>query len=227
MALICFELKDPDGRLQLVASFGKNTTTNNASDRFYNLPITTNQVYDVAIMYDTAHRFYSWVVNDQLECSGAMPDDWPYIGTEIIGSSGSGNGRNSQYVVDNIGWYELPKDPVLVTLLLESDGNIFTITFDGADKTYLTFSGNSDDQDILASWSPDGSKIVFTKVSSTDPSASGGVILAAGHIWTMNADGSDQRELTFGPIYGSLPSFSPDGNSILFTGSPPATRNSG
>jgi TolB protein len=108
--------------------------------------------------------------------------------------------------------------PVLVSLLLESDGNIFTITLDGADKTYLTFDGNSDSLNLLASWSSDGSKIVYTNVKSTDPPASGGVVLQTGHIWTMNADGSDQRELTFGPTYGSVPDFSPEGKSILFTG---------
>ena len=34
----------------------------------------------------------------------------------------------------------------------------------------------------------------------------------------MNADGSGKAQLTFGEIYGALPSFAPDGKSILFTG---------
>jgi Tol biopolymer transport system component len=99
------------------------------------------------------------------------------------------------------------------------DGNIFTITLDEADKTYLTFDGHPDSiQNGMASWSSDGSKIVYSNTKLTDPPASGGLLRPTGQIWTMNADGSDQKELTFGPIYGSLPSFSPDGKSILFTG---------
>jgi Tol biopolymer transport system component len=112
-----------------------------------------------------------------------------------------------------------------VTLLLLTDGNnLFTITLNGSeldwnDKTYLTSDGNPGGvSNILASWSADGSRIAYTKVNSSDPPTSGGLLLSTGHIWIMNADGSSQTQLTFGPIYGALPSFSPDGKSILFTG---------
>ena len=105
-----------------------------------------------------------------------------------------------------------------VTLLLQNDYNIFATTLDGNDRTYLTSDGSPDTINTLASWWADGSRIVYTKVTLTDPQAIGGVLLPVGHIWSMNADGSHERELTFGLTYGALPSFSPDGNSILFTG---------
>ena len=51
-------------------------------------------------------------------------------------------------------------------------------------------------------YSPDGNRVAFTK---------------GGHIWTMNADGTNQtRRLTFGASVNGLGSWSPDGNQIVF-----------
>lgn len=91
--------------------------------------------------------------------------------------------------------------------LLASDGNIFTVGVDGTGKTYLTADGAGYENN-LAAWSHDGSKIVYARQAPND----------FPYIWTMNADGSDKRQLTFGALHGSTPSFSPDGGSILFTG---------
>ena len=56
-----------------------------------------------------------------------------------------------------------------VTLLLQNDYNIFAITLDGSNKTYLTSDGNADNINTLASWSADGSRIVYTNFKSIDP----------------------------------------------------------
>ena len=61
-----------------------------------------------------------------------------------------------------------------VTLLLLNDYNIYTITLDGHDKKYLTSDGSRDSINTLASWSADGSRIVYTNVKSTDLPAEGG-----------------------------------------------------
>ena len=45
------------GQLMLVLVVGLNTETNNQSAAVYRMPININQVYDVAIDYDTARRF--------------------------------------------------------------------------------------------------------------------------------------------------------------------------
>ena len=97
-------------------------------------------------------------------------------------------------------------------LILESDGNIFTIKLDGSDKTYLT-NDSPDYSNVLAAWSYDGSKIVYVNTAPNERP----------YIWTMNADGSDKQQLTFGNVTGGAATFSPDGKSILFSSS--ATGN--
>ncbi|MEQ6901782.1 hypothetical protein [Nocardioides sp. YIM 152588] len=49
--------------------------------------------------------------------------------------------------------------------------------------------------------SPDGSQIVFMKEEDVRHT----------HLWSMRTDGTDQRQLTFGPASERYPSFSPDG----------------
>src|SRR3954462_6021420 len=89
------------------------------------------------------------------------------------------------------------------TLLLQSDGNIFTLSLSNGEKKYLTSDGGPNNQYIFASWSLNGSRIVYTKSQPPDM-----------YIWTMNADGSNQKQLTYAPLMGSIPSFSPDGKLI-------------
>ncbi len=98
-----------DGVLSLVLVLGLNTATNNKSAASYMVPISTNEAYDVSVTYDTWRRFYLWSVNGRVLAAARMPADYPLIGTKIIGSSGSSDGRNSVFVVDNVRWYELPK----------------------------------------------------------------------------------------------------------------------
>jgi hypothetical protein len=71
------------------------------------VPIATDRPYGVDILYDTAHRFYSWTVNGNRQIAAKMPDDYPLIGTKVIGSSFSSSGRNTVYAVDNVKWVEL------------------------------------------------------------------------------------------------------------------------
>jgi len=61
--------------------------------------------------------------------------------------------------------------------------------------------------DINPSWSPDGNKIVWA-----------GDINDQREIWTMNPDGSDQRQITDDPtrVEETNPSFSPEGDKIVF-----------
>ena len=96
-----------NGQLELALVLGVNTDAKTLSGTVYKVPMNLHQAYDVSIVYDTAHRFYSWSNDGQLKAVGNMPTDWPSIGTEIIGSSGSSTGRNSSYVVDNVSWTEL------------------------------------------------------------------------------------------------------------------------
>lgn len=97
-----------NGKPCLVFVFGLDTAINNPSATIYYLPISDYRPYDLIIDYDTARRFYYWAVNGKVGALSYMPNDYPLIGTEIIGSSGSATGHSFVYIVDNVLWYELP-----------------------------------------------------------------------------------------------------------------------
>jgi dipeptidyl aminopeptidase/acylaminoacyl peptidase len=78
---------------------------------------------------------------------------------------------------------------------------IFVAGFGGG---FANVSNNPRD-DLHPVWSPDGSKIAFDRDFA---------------IWVMNADGSNQQNLT-GSVSGEQPAWSPDGTKIAFrTGGP-------
>jgi Tol biopolymer transport system component len=60
--------------------------------------------------------------------------------------------------------------------------------------------------DAEAVWSPDGAQIAWRRMSSNNWNRA---------IWTMNADGSNETQLTFGSVQAS-PDYSPDGQKIAF-----------
>lgn len=71
------------------------------------------------------------------------------------------------------------------------------------DSTVVRLTNNSfDDRD--PAWSPNGSEIAWGSYAGANPSSG---------VWVMNADGTDQRQLTRG---GGYPSWSPDGRQIVY-----------
>ena len=60
-------------------------------------------------------------------------------------------------------------------------------------------------------WSPDGTRLALAveNLGSGDP-------YRARHIWVIEADGSNMVQLTSGPDWDNSPSWSPDGNQIVF-----------
>ena len=80
-----------------------------------------------------------------------------------------------------------------------------------ADGTNLTRLAKHEFHDVVPSWSPDGSKIAF--VSMRD-----GGFNTPRHIFVMNADGTERRNLTADTqLTDSFnPSWSPDGSKIAF-----------
>ena len=77
---------------------------------------------------------------------------------------------------------------------------IFVVGSDGNGLRRLTSSWDDD-----PAWSPDGTKIAFTRVRN-----------ALGQIYVMKADGSDVEQLTSGPFTNNHPSWSPNGTRIAF-----------
>ncbi|MDA1193159.1 MAG: hypothetical protein O3A46_15900 [Candidatus Poribacteria bacterium] len=75
-----------------------------------------------------------------------------------------------------------------------NDSEIRTMNADGSDSQYVT-------QGTHPTWSPDGEKIAFAH---------------KGALYTVNADGSDRRELLDLPGTETSPAWSPDGSRIAF-----------
>ena len=95
----------------------------------------------------------------------------------------------------------------------DRDGNyeIYVMDADGSNQTNLT---NSNDlYERFPSWSPDGTKIIFTSAGvrlvfgGADPN---------GDIFVMDADGSNRTNLTNDVDAYKYPSWSPDSSKIVF-----------
>ena len=98
-----------------------------------------------------------------------------------------------------------PRVRTLVTPALGMGGHILELIY-----------GKSTPGDVQTpAWSPDGRKLAF--VSGRDGNA---------EIYVMNADGSEQENLTRQPANDSHPSWSPDGRKIAFVSRRDGNRRS-
>ncbi len=91
----------------------------------------------------------------------------------------------------------------------DSYGDLYVMNADGSGQMPLT---DSPGFDSAPSWSPDGSRIVFERISFDPPDFA--------HIYVMNADGSGVTPLTDKQTSGEgvdvNPQWSPDGTKIAF-----------
>lgn len=83
------------------------------------------------------------------------------------------------------------------------NNQIFTMNADGSNQTDLS---NTAQDDLMPTWSPDGSKLAFLSTRGNN-----------GDIYTMNSDGSNQTRLTTAVDADQAPGWSPDGSKIVFT----------
>jgi TolB protein len=86
-----------------------------------------------------------------------------------------------------------------------SSGDLYVMNPDGSNIIRLT---NATAADIAPAWSPDGTKIAFTRVNGNDF-----------EVWVMDADGLNQVNLTNHPARDGILGvcWSPDGSKIAFT----------
>jgi Tol biopolymer transport system component len=81
--------------------------------------------------------------------------------------------------------------------------DLWTLAADGT----LNRLTQSDSAEGAPAWSPGGRRLAFERLDA----ASGTL-----DVWTMNADTSDARNLTPGPLVGANPEWAPDGEYIAF-----------
>ncbi|HSP54779.1 MAG TPA: hypothetical protein VLS25_04245 [Dehalococcoidia bacterium] len=92
---------------------------------------------------------------------------------------------------------------------LSGGSHIFVMNLDGSEVTQLT---ESPGYDSAPAWSPDGTKIAFTRVDAvSSPGVQGQYDIAV-----INADGSGLTMLTDDPGIDQDPAWSPDGGQIAF-----------
>ena len=85
------------------------------------------------------------------------------------------------------------------------NSDIYVVNTDGTGLKRLTHDAVWQER---PSWSPDGSKILFSVWTRQSPRSA--------TIWVMNADGTGKTKLTSGALRGVLPNWSPDGRQIAF-----------
>lgn len=110
---------------------------------------------------------------------------------------------------------------IVFTSLKDGDLDIYTMKIDGSDVKRLT---NTPGYDGGAFFSPDGTKIVYRAWHPTDTALTNYQALLRQRLvrpnrmelWVMNADGSNQHQITSlgGANFG--PYFTPDGTKIIF-----------
>lgn len=122
---------------------------------------------------------------------------------------------------------------IVFTSLKDGDLDIYTMNVDGSDVKRLTTTPGYDGGPW---WSPDGTKIVYRAWHYDNPTdlkayqdllKKGMIRPNRMELFVMNADGSDQRQITTlgGANFG--PSWTPDGQAIIFSSNHknPRSRN--
>ena len=111
---------------------------------------------------------------------------------------------------------------IVFTSLKDGDLDIYTMRVDGTNMKRLTFQPGYDGGPFF---SPDGKKIVYRAWHPTDTALTNYKDLLRQHlvrpnrmeIWVMNADGSDQHQITNLGGANFAPYFTPDGSKIIFS----------
>ena len=101
-----------------------------------------------------------------------------------------------------------------IAFMSQRDGNpeIYVMNADGGNLRRLT---DNSDKDFSPSWSPDGKRIAF--MSDRDGQVHARHGWSTYEIYVMDVNGNNQRNLTNNPDDDQYPSWSPDGERIVFS----------
>ena len=100
----------------------------------------------------------------------------------------------------------LHRDAAAGVLAFESGGDIYVAHMDGSNLRKLTSDGGPNSYNSEAAWSPDGSRIAFSKSDGQWGAA----------IYVIDADGANPTRLSPEGAYDATPTWSPDGSRIAF-----------
>jgi TolB protein len=103
-----------------------------------------------------------------------------------------------------------PNGRIVFASAADGDWDVWTMNADGSDAVNLTSEGEpaAGWQDAQPSWSPDGTRIVFTSTRGGGEDSD---------IFVMNADGSGISPVTATEDPEHAPDWSPDGSRIVFS----------
>jgi Tol biopolymer transport system component len=197
-----------NGRLAFGMNVGGNVDVYSALPNDEGLRrLTTGPGFDACAAYSADGKWITW-------CGGIVTG--PGQGSVEIWKMKQ-NGSDQEQVTHMGGFATFPdfspdgsKIAFTGRALGSSNDDVYVINSDGTGLTRLT---TAEGFDGYPAWSPDGSKIVFESARS-----------GVQQVWLMNADGSDQKQLTLDAVpKDQTPEWSPDGTRIAYTAdtSPP------
>lgn len=92
----------------------------------------------------------------------------------------------------------------------KTGSDVWTVKVDGSDLRQLTTDGEVQPGPF---WLPDGSGIIYPSTRASIEKGSGGSC----HLWLMDADGKNPRQITHGSVWDERPCVAPDGRTIVFS----------
>ena len=106
-------------------------------------------------------------------------------------------------------YFAMATVPIDAKIVFCVDGDIFVSNDDGSRRRRLTQNTTALDEEPR--WSPDGTKITFTRFME------GKKEQTTAEVFIINADGTDPQRLTHNNVLDSGSSWSPDGSEIAFS----------